>query len=167
VASNNNSYASLALGKLYFDGTAVEKNDKLSFEYITKANNAGNPASILPLAKCYHNGIGVQVNNRNALFLCEQSARNGDIKGKIRFGKYHYKGFGTAKNVMAALRLVWEVTREGHSLPSYFCDLYLGIEQRKHPDYVLKMISDIAKASSDNSSQELDSSLLPSPIAME
>lgn len=76
----NDGEAQYYLGKAYFYGIGVEKDEKKAFEYAKKSANQNNPSGLNLLGVVYQYGEGIEKDELQALMYYKQAANLGNTK---------------------------------------------------------------------------------------
>lgn len=163
--------ATLALGKLYFDGVSVEKNYDLAFEYFSKCKNKFASQSFLYLALILRDRAEKNLNKKlkfqkKAVEYLKKSisSPNPNPLASFKLGVMTYLGEGIEKNYYSAYRLItesntlhfdaelmyWaEMCFHGHGTEKNYQDaLYLAIAANKYGADCKKLIKEITLSAS-------------------
>lgn len=87
-ADLGNTDAMFMLAMLYHDGNLVRRNDRLAFEYLTKASLSGSCDAQLFLGRSYESGRGKNRNIEEAIKYFAMSAAGGSMIGYYYLSKY-------------------------------------------------------------------------------
>jgi len=91
--------AAFLLGKLYFNGEGVPKDEKIGFGYFKNAVEWGQEGKYaLQLAECYLNGLGVEKDETVAIGWYEKAAAMGHLRSLFIMGERYEKGQGVTKD---------------------------------------------------------------------
>ncbi len=112
-------YAQYALGKLYRDGSGVEKDILRAVIWFTRAAEQGNSYAAYALGKLYLTGEDVPKNMGAALRWLRRSAELGNQYAQYRLGKLLLSGDGVAKDVENAVRWLTESAEQGNEYAQY------------------------------------------------
>ncbi|MFR9652155.1 MAG: tetratricopeptide repeat protein, partial [Rikenellaceae bacterium] len=72
------------VGLMYLYGDNVEKDSKLSFQYLLSAANGGHKEAIFQVAEMYNSGTGVEKNKIEARYWYERADELGDMRAESR-----------------------------------------------------------------------------------
>lgn len=93
-AESGDPVAQHELGRAYYDGKGVVKNDVQAFSWYRKAADQGYAPSQGELGFMYHNGYGVSKDHSEALKWYLKSAVQGDDGAAYQLGKMYAFGHG-------------------------------------------------------------------------
>ena len=94
AAEQGRSSAQFYVGYYYASGYGVKKDEKLAFEWYTKATEQKNPAALNNLAICYEYGRGVEINLTKAVCYYEESAKLGNVTAQKNLANCYRNGTG-------------------------------------------------------------------------
>lgn len=77
------------VGMMYLYGDNVEKDSKLSFQYLLSAANCGHKAAIFQVAEMYNSGTGVEKNKTEARYWYERADELGDARAESRLRRLY------------------------------------------------------------------------------
>ncbi len=101
IASNNNdNQAMLVIGIMYANGDGVKKDQNKSFNWFTKAANAGNFHAYLKLGNLYAS----KEDFKNAFKWFEKAALKGDNKAAYNLGYFYTGGLGIPMDLKEAFK---------------------------------------------------------------
>jgi len=115
AAESGLDYAQYALGKLYRDGGAVERNDLKAVIWFTQAAEQGNEYAMYALGKLY---LEADVPAK-ALRWFQQSAELGNQFAQYRLGKLLLEGDGVTKDAASAMRWLTASAEQGNQYAQY------------------------------------------------
>lgn len=96
-------WAQLHLGRCYFEGDGVEKNEVEAANWYRKSAEGGCNVSQYMLGLCYENGWGVEQDCTVAAIWHHKAARNGLAEAQYRMGVMYLHGVGVEEDFENAL----------------------------------------------------------------
>ncbi len=122
AAAAGDSAAMYKLGRMYAEGTGVEKKDYAQARsWFTKAAEAGNGAAMNSLGAMYQNGLGVEKSDLQAAAWYEKGAHAGDASAMGSLGFMYAQGLGVAQDDAKALEWTRKAAEAGS--PAAMCNL--------------------------------------------
>lgn len=145
AAEHGYSQAGTELGRMYYTGTGVGKDDRMAVRYLNPAVefDKSSEAAFL-LAKIYSDKKSPVYNAKNALQNYRVAAWKSDPEAQYRIGAMILNGVGTEKNPKAALDYLQAAAKQNHKDAAYLCG---EIEQQSgHPERSLAFYRQAADA---------------------
>jgi len=124
-AKENNSYAQVEFGKIYFygNGCGVTQDYNKAKEWFEKSANQGNSEAQFYLGVMYYYGNGVTHDYDKAKEWFEKSAKQGDSDAQFNLGMMYYYGYGVTQNYNKAKEWFEKSAKQGNSEAQF----YLGV----------------------------------------
>lgn len=136
-AEAGDAAAQFQLGRLYFRGEGVAKNEASAIEWISKSAEQGNTDAIASMGFFYSQGAGVPKDEKKAVEWFRRGAEAGSATCKLNLGLLLRQGKTIQLSNDESLRLMHEAADTG--LPeaqSYLGQLYFLGDRLLKPDYV-------------------------------
>lgn len=102
-AKAGNSEAQYQIGKVYNNGTGVEKDDVLAMYWFRKSAEQGNAKGENALGVSYEYGSGVEKDYSQALEWLRKAAAQSNSKAEDNLGDMYYNGWGVTKDLSEAV----------------------------------------------------------------
>jgi len=102
--------AALLLGRLYADGSLVEKNVVMAIGWLRKAQDLGHPGAEKELKSRFQQEVA---GRRLKVGLLQQQAASGDVDAKCKLAALHFEGQGVQKDEPKAFQLYKEAAVGG------------------------------------------------------
>lgn len=102
---DNDPAAQLELGKCYWFGDGIPKNQITAFTWFEKSGQQGNGEALHALGICYENGQGTDKNLANAIKFYNESARKEYIPAVFTLAQKYQQGIGVSQNLTTAYEL--------------------------------------------------------------
>lgn len=74
------------MGKIYYQGYYVERDDEKAFKWFEKASKKGDVEAVYFLGNCYRNGYGCEVDTEKARQCYRTAAEKGNASAQINYG---------------------------------------------------------------------------------
>lgn len=126
AATLGNADAQFNMAIFYYNGDGVQKNDKISFEWLQKAAAQRHPAATRQVAVCYEKGIGTKKDPKLAVDYYKKSADLGDYNAEYKVGTAYYRGIGVVPDYEQAV--IWYRRAADHGVPEAMNDLGICYE---------------------------------------
>jgi hypothetical protein len=135
-AKQGNALAQFQLGRAYFRGHGVPKDDGKAFEWIEKSAEQGNTDAITSMGFFHAQGIGVEKSEAQAVEWFRRGAENGSAICKLNLGLLLRQGKTIQTSSDESLRLMHEAAEAGSiEAQSYLGQLYFMGDRFLKPDY--------------------------------
>ncbi len=102
---DNDPAAQLELGKCYWFGDGIPKNQITAFTWFKKSGQQGNGEALHALGICYENGQGTDKNLANAIKFYNESAKKEYIPAVFTLAQKYQQGIGVSQNLTTAYEL--------------------------------------------------------------
>jgi TPR repeat protein len=104
AADQGDAQAQVFLGRMYFDGTGVPKDDVEAVRWWRLAAEQGDRNAQFHLSFMYEYGRGVPLDLEEAVRLYSLAAAQGDALAQFNLGRMYYTGQGVAQDYAEAAR---------------------------------------------------------------
>jgi hypothetical protein len=104
---------------MYANGTGVEKDDAIAFEWYNKAAEQGYVLAQNNLGDMYYRGIGVEKDDGLSFKWTRLAAEQGDVKAQFNLGLMYEKGEGVQKNEPRATEWYRKAAERGFAKSQY------------------------------------------------
>lgn len=111
----NQGYASaqFRLGRCYFHGTGVPKDQTKAFYWYSKAAEQGSAEAQTDLGDCYYYGEGTSKDLIKAAYWYSKAADQGDAGGQYSLGRCYENGEGITQDLEKASELYAKAKKQG------------------------------------------------------
>ncbi|MBE6373760.1 MAG: sel1 repeat family protein [Lentisphaerae bacterium] len=134
AAEKGNLNAGLELGRMYYFGQGVKKDDRLAVQYLRPVVDHGHPdgAAALLLAGIYADPKSPVHDDTDAFYYYRQAARKGNAEGCYRCGMMLLNGTGTGKDPAGAMEYLKAAAKAGNAAAAWQCgELEFGAKRVK------------------------------------
>jgi TPR repeat protein len=136
VAESGDAVSLFQLGRDYYRGESVPKDEKIACELIEKSANLGNTDAITSMGFFYAQGIGVEKSEAKAVEWFRRGAEKGSATCKLNLGLLLRQGKTIQTSSDESLRLMHEAAEMGAvQAQSYLGQLYFMGDRFLKPDY--------------------------------
>lgn len=115
AAREGNADAEYIIGRCYYYGECVTKNEAQAFEWYQKSAVHGNAKAQTCLGACYEFGIGVKQDYSLATTWYKKAAEQGNSKAQTCLGYCYGKGLGVVEDYSQAIEWWRKAARQGDS----------------------------------------------------
>lgn len=109
--------AQLMMGLLYWRGRAVVRDDRVAFDWMSKAAQRNNAEALNHLGSMYERGEGVERDAVQALRHFVQAAELGSPSGQFNTGRAYNGAIGTRRDTIRAR--YWYELADAHEVRGY------------------------------------------------
>jgi TPR repeat protein len=135
-AADGDAMAQFELGRAYFRGEGVPKDEEKAVEWMEKSANQGNSDAITSMGFFYSQGIGVEKSEAQAVEWFRKGAKAGSATCKLNLGLLLRQGKTIQTSGDESLRLMHEAADSGLTeAQSYLGQLYFMGDRLLQPDY--------------------------------
>ncbi len=135
-AAEGDAQKQFQMGRAYFRGEGMPKDDKKAFEWIEKSAEQGHTDAITSMGFFYSQGIGVDMNEAKAVEWFRKGAEAGSAACKLNLGLLLRQGKTIQISGDESLRLMHEAANSGLTqAQSYLGQLYFMGDRLLKPDY--------------------------------
>jgi len=113
LAEDGNAEAQYRLGRAYYSGQGITKNDKLAFEWSLKAAEQGFARAQFNVGMFYRDGIGVDIRFEEAFRWVKKAAEQGFARAQFNVGMFYRDGTGVDIRFEEAVRWFKKAARQG------------------------------------------------------
>ena len=117
LAEGGDADAQLMMGLLYWRGRTVARDDRVAFEWMSKAAQRNNAEALNHLGSMYERGEGVERDAVQALRHFEQAAELGSPSGQFNTGRAYNGAIGTRRDTIRAR--YWYELADAHEVRGY------------------------------------------------
>ncbi len=150
AAKKNDVKAQCALGRQYFYGWGIEKNEGQGFFWFEKAAISGDSIAQYYVGLCYDNGLGIESDLNKALHWYEKSAEQGDLDAKMQLAYGNILGRYSKQDIPLGNKQLEQLIEQDHANSLFLLGLCLlgliNIEGKQIPKDLAKGFSYIARA---------------------
>lgn len=114
-AKNGDSDAQYKLARAYHEGKAVERDDKLAAEWMSRSAERENVYAQTMLGMYYEDGTGVEKNYEKAFELFEKAAEQGNMFAQYKAGMCYALGNGVQEDMKKATEMFERSAEQGLS----------------------------------------------------
>jgi TPR repeat protein len=139
------SVAQDKLATCYFEGTGVEQDFSVAFNWWLKAAEQGNSCAQASLGKCYEKGHGVEEDLNKALQWYQKAANQGNVVAQYSLGLCYKLGKGPPKNLDEAIDWLHKAAMQGYAPAQYSLTEALSDPQRKQINSMLGVARDYSQ----------------------
>ena len=118
LAEKGDSHAQFLIGKQYFDGKNIQKNDAEAFQWYEKSAAQGNADGQNALGVCYEKGRGVKQNFTEAVKWSQKAVEQGHAQAMCNLGSCYFRGNGVKQDFKEAVKLYEKAVAKGDSSKS-------------------------------------------------
>ncbi len=112
-AEQGEKEAQFRLGKTYYDGKDVSKDDVEAVKWYRKAAEQGLATAQNYLGMCYHKGEGVRQDDVEAVKWFRESAGQGHGNAQYNLGVHYYAGEGVVQDKVEAVKWYRKAAEQG------------------------------------------------------
>jgi len=116
AAEQGDAEAQCNLGKMYYNGQGVRKNDAEALKWWRKAAEQGNAEAQADLGMMYYNGDGVPVDAAEAAKWFREAAEQRHAGAQGTLGLMYAKGDGVPQDAAEAVKRYRKAAEQGHVL---------------------------------------------------
>jgi len=126
AAQEGNALAQFNLGRMYFGGFGVRKDDSEGLQWLRKAANQGYAIAQNSLGSRYHLGFGVMTQDyAEAMKWYKEAAEQGYAPAKFNLGELHFQGLGVTQDYAKAVKWYRKAAEQGYaSAQARLCTMY-------------------------------------------
>jgi serine/threonine protein kinase len=114
AAERGNAFAQDELGRLYWQGLGVNKDNGQAVQWFRKAADQGLPVAQADMGWMYQYGLGVEKDNIQAFQLYQKSAAHGGSAAETRLAFMYENGLGVEKDYAQALAWYRKAAGQGN-----------------------------------------------------
>ena len=115
LAESGYHWAQRQMGKLYFEGNRVPKDESVAVEWYRKAAEQGNAEAQSCLGHRYRDGVGVAQNDVLAVEWYQKAANQGDATAQCSLGWMYENGRGVVQNRGLAVEWYRKAANQGET----------------------------------------------------
>ncbi len=135
-AARGDAEAQFQLGRAYFRGEGVRKDEKAAVAWMEKSAAQGNVDAITSMGFFHAQGVGVDKDETKAVEWFRQGAKKGSATSKLNLGLLLRQGKTIQTSSDESLRLMHEAAEAGSvDAQSYLGQLYFMGDRFLKPDY--------------------------------
>ncbi len=112
-AELGDAIAQVMLSDMYHNAKGVAKDDKLAFEWASKAAAKLNPQGMSLVALMHEEGWGTPKDGKQAVFWYTEAANEGYVTAQVAVGMRYLTGTGVAKNENSGIYWIQKAARTG------------------------------------------------------
>ena len=115
AAEQGNANAQYNLGRRYFSGDGVVKDEAEAVKWCIKAAKQGNSEAQDSLGWCYENGVGIAKDPVEAVKWYQKAAEQGDAAAQNHLGLCYYNGARVNKDPLKAAEFFRKSAEQGNA----------------------------------------------------
>jgi TPR repeat protein len=115
LGEGGNTHAMYRLGRMYWNGLGLARNDAEAAIWYRKAADAGNVQAMAALAGAALEGRGTDKNPQEAVRLYRAAAAKDHVEATYRLGVLTVQGRGVDKDALEGMRLLTKAADAGHA----------------------------------------------------
>lgn len=116
AADLDHAAAQEQLGRLFYNGEGVPKNDRTAFHWYSMAANQGHARAQNSVANCYRTGLGVERDYAKAVEFYRKAGDGGCMRAYSTLASLYEKGDGVPQDFEAALHWLTKGAEAGNSM---------------------------------------------------
>ncbi len=120
----------LLLGRLYFEGIVVKKDQKAAFQCFQRAAVLNNVEAMVELGIMYRDGLGGSKNFKQAFELFSKAAGEKNPSGQFHLGVLYYDGKGVDRDFSKAAALFHKAADQGHNEAAQLLQSIVKLEEK-------------------------------------
>ena len=112
-AERGDASAQFILGRAYFNGMWVEKDDRKAFQWFSRSAEQGLPEGQAELGMCYVRGIGVTKDAEEGVKWIRKAVEKNNPLGQYNLALCYENGFGVESNNEEAVKYLRKAAEQG------------------------------------------------------
>ena len=164
-AEKGDASAQFNLGRCYFYGQGVAKDEVEAVKWYRKAADQGNARGQSTLGFCYANGTGVAKDEVEAVKWYHKAADQGNAWAQSNLGDCYARGEGVAKDEVEAVKWYRKAADQGNARAQYTLGICYrdgeGVAKDEVEAYALLNISEINYSTAVVAREDLEKQMSP------
>jgi hypothetical protein len=115
-AESGDAEAQYKLGRCYYFGCGITKNQEEAFQWYMKSAQKGNSFGQAAVGASYAGGLGIEKNENAAFEWMKKSAEQGNTEAEYALGVFYYNAKGTKKDEIEANKWLQKAADNGHQM---------------------------------------------------
>ena len=115
ATEEDNDEARYHLGRMYEEGSGLEKNEQTAFKFYQEAAEKGNDKAALKIGNAYYTGEKLEKDYRKAFKWYTTSADKGNFSAQYNIGVMYEEGTGVAKDPVQAFKAYKKSGNQGYA----------------------------------------------------